>query len=85
MAYLIFARLNAFFARWNTLPLLPVTASEREILMDCVLDCDTLESIGDALRKAYQPELEEEIPSELVRLCAELEHACGPDDGARRR
>jgi len=53
--------------------------------MDCVLDCDTLESIGDALRKAYQPELEEEIPSELVRLCAELEHACGPDDGARRR
>lgn len=53
--------------------------------MDCVLDCDTLESIGEALRKAYQPELEEEIPSELVRLCAELEYACRADEGVRRR
>lgn len=41
--------------------------------MDYILDCDTLECLGQVLRDAYQAESEEEFPTELTRLCAELE------------
>ena len=41
--------------------------------MDCLLDSDALDRIGAALRKAYELDSEDEIPSELSQLCAELE------------
>jgi hypothetical protein len=43
--------------------------------MDCILDCDTLDCLGQALRDAYQAESDEIFPNELARLCAELEIA----------
>lgn len=52
--------------------------------MDRVLDCETLETIGEALRDAYQLEMNEETPQELRDLCAELEQVSGAPSAERR-
>lgn len=51
---------------------------------DCELDPDTMDVIGQALRETYAVEAEDEMPPQLLRLCAELDRVVASHgDGTR--